>query len=107
MLILKVEVFIQCQVVIIVSTPWSKKINIGSRLTTNAVLTAVLTWVTAQSGFLGAGLIVVIRGYARRAKISTSDDVSISVVCIALAWICTKSFWFLRPTDSCYSSKAE
>lgn len=50
--------FIQCQVVMIVSTPWSRKINSGKRLTTKAALTAVFTCVMAQSGPLGAGLIV-------------------------------------------------
>lgn len=59
---LKVDVFIQCQVVTIVSTPWSKKINSGKRLTTNAALTAVFTWDTAQPGGFGAGSIVVIIG---------------------------------------------
>ena len=59
---LKVAVFIQCQVVTMVSTPWSKKINRGSKLTRNAVLTAVFTCVTAQLGSLGLGSIVVIIG---------------------------------------------
>lgn len=59
---LKVEVFIQCQVVRMVSTPWSKKMNSGRRLTMNAVLTAVFTWVTAQLAGLGVGSIVVRTG---------------------------------------------
>lgn len=59
---LKVDVFIQCQVVMIVSVPWSKKMNRGRRLTIKAVLTAAFTWVVAQVGGLGMGLIVVIIG---------------------------------------------
>lgn len=59
---LKVDVFIQCQLVTMVSTPWSRKMNRGRRLTTNAVLTAVFTWETAHSADFGFGLTVVIIG---------------------------------------------
>lgn len=50
MLMSKVRVFIQDQLVIIVSAPSFKKRKRGRRLTKNAHLTAVLTWVRAQSG---------------------------------------------------------
>lgn len=29
-----------------------------------------------------------------------------NVVCIAATWICTKSFWFLRPTDELLSFRS-
>lgn len=36
--------------------------------------------------------------------IRISEDDKIKVVgCIASTWICTKSFWFLRPTDELLS----
>lgn len=47
--------FIQCQVVVTFSMPWSKKMKSGIRLTANAVLTAALTCVTDQSWVLGVG----------------------------------------------------
>lgn len=100
----KVEVFIQCQFVTTASSPWSRKINRGNKLTANAVLTAVFTWVVAHWPFTGVGLIVVIRGYASMTKIRINDVVITRVVCIAPAWICTKSFWFLRPADDYYPS---
>lgn len=62
MLMSKMVVFIQCQLVTMLSVPWSKKIMRGRRLMKNALLTAVLTWVSAHSGFWGFGLRVVIRG---------------------------------------------
>lgn len=47
-LISKGAVFIQCQFVIIVSVPWSRKIISGSRLIKNAAFTEVLTCVIAH-----------------------------------------------------------
>lgn len=35
-------------------------------------------------------------------KIRRSDECIISVI-LASTWICTKSFWFLRPTDELLS----
>lgn len=103
----KVAVFIQCQLVTIVSTPWSRKMNSGRRLTAKAVLTPVLTWVTAQLSFWGFGSKVVMRGYKRRPKISMRLVEKIRAVgCIAATWICTKSFWFLRPTDELLSFRS-
>lgn len=102
--------FIQCQLVIILSVPWSKKIIRGSRLIKNALLTAVFTWVRAQSGFLGVGFRVRIRGYTRRPRVSMREDERIrGVMYIATTWICTKSFWFLRPVDELlsFSSSSE
>lgn len=55
-------VFIQCQLVTMLSAPWSKKIISGSKLTRNAVLTAVLTCVAAHFGLWLFGLRVVNRG---------------------------------------------
>lgn len=39
----KVVVFIHCQLVTIVSVPWSRKTKRGSRLTRKAILIAVFT----------------------------------------------------------------
>ena len=58
----KVRVFIQVQLVITASAPSLKKRNRGSRLTKKANLTAVLTWVRAQSGVEGVGERVVKTG---------------------------------------------
>lgn len=49
MLISKFIMFIQFQVVMIVSVPWSRKMISGTILMKNAVLTAVLTCLVAQS----------------------------------------------------------
>lgn len=50
---------------------------------------------------------VVNRGYRRRVKIIIRLDVIISAEgCIAATWICTKSFWFLRPTDELLSFRS-
>ncbi len=103
----KVRVFIQFQLVIIVSAPSLRKRNSGRRLTKKASLTAVLTWVSAQFGSWGCGERVVSTGYARSVKIMIRLEVIISdVVCIAATWICTKSFWFLRPTDELLSFRS-
>lgn len=48
--------FIQLQVVVIVSAPSFRKMNRGRRLTINANFTAVLTWVRAHSSFRGLGV---------------------------------------------------
>lgn len=37
---------------------------------------------------------------------SKEDDKIMVVGCIAFTWICTKSFWFLRPTDELLSFKS-
>lgn len=62
MLMSKLALFIQCQLVTMLSVPWSRKIISGRRLIKNALLTAVLTWVVAHSGFWGFGFRVMIRG---------------------------------------------
>ena len=50
---------------------------------------------------------VVNKGYVRRTKMMIRLDVIISEVeCIAATWICTKSFWFLRPTDELLSFRS-
>lgn len=73
----------------------------------NAVLTAVLTCVRAHSGFWGFGFNVVNKGNTRVARTKMSeDDIVRAVRLIASAWICTKSFWFLRPTDELLSFKS-
>lgn len=100
----KARVFIQPQFVTIVSVPWSRKINKGARLTKNASLTAVFTWEVAQCAGTGCGLKVVRIGRIRRATTRISEEAII--VGIANTWICTKSFWFLKPTDGCYPLKA-
>lgn len=39
-------------------------------------------------------------------KISKNEELKI-IEFIAIAWSCTKSFWFLRPIDDYYLSKAQ
>lgn len=103
----KVEVFIQFQFVMIISVPSLRKMKRGRRLTKNAVFTVVLTWEVAHSGVFGFGLRVVRIGRVRRTKTRIRLEAKINVLeCIATAWICTKSFWYLRPTDDCYPSVA-
>lgn len=103
----KVWVFIQVQDVTIVSAPSLRNKNKGRRLTRKASLTAVLTWERAQLCSCGAGLSVVSTGYANSVKIISKLDVIIREVgCIATTWICTKSFWFLRPTDELLSFRS-
>lgn len=99
--------FIQFQLVMIVSAPSFKKRNSGRRLTKKASFTAVFTWVRAQSLSKGLGEKEVRTGYASRRKIIIRLDVIIiGVWCIAATWICTKSFWFLRPTDELLSFRS-
>lgn len=75
----------------------------GRRLTKKASFTAVFTLVRAQFSFRVWGVRVVRTGYVRRKKImSRLDAIIVELLCIAATWICTKSFWFLRPTDDCY-----
>lgn len=62
MLILKVSVFIQDQVEVMISAPSLRKRVRGRRLTKNAAFTAVFTCFRAQSCSRGFGLIVVITG---------------------------------------------
>ena len=61
----------------------------------------------AQSWLWGLGERVVRTGYARSEKIIIRLEVIMSEVgCIAATWICTKSFWFLRPTDELLSFRS-
>lgn len=62
MLMLKVSVFIQDQVEVMISAPWLRNRASGRRLTKNAIFTAVFTWSRAQSCWRGLGLIVVMTG---------------------------------------------
>lgn len=72
-----------------------------------ASFTAVLTWERAQLGSRGHGLSVVKTGYVSNVKIIIKLEVIIREVgCIAATWICTKSFWFLRPTDELLSFRS-
>ena len=102
----KDRVFIQVQLVTMVSVPSFKNINRGAKLMKNASLTAVFTWEVAHPEGVGWGLRVVRIGRARRVRTSRREVVTIVVMCIASTWICTKSFWFLRPTDDCYPLEA-
>ena len=61
----------------------------------------------AQWDGTGFGLRVVRTGRTRRVRTKRREDVVIVMRCIATTWICTKSFWFLRPTDDCYPLVAE
>ena len=45
-------------------------------------------------------------GRIRRTRTSRSEDETMVVMCIASTWICTKSFWFLRPMDGFYPLEA-
>lgn len=58
----KVFVFIQVQLVTIVSAPSLRNRARGKRLTKKAIFTAVLTWDVAHWGPWGVGRIVVTRG---------------------------------------------
>lgn len=99
--------FIQHQVVVMISAPWLRKRARGRRLTKNAIFTAVFTWPSAHPCSRGVGLIVVMVGYTSRAKIMIRLEAIISAEgCIAATWICTKSFWFLRPTDELLSFRS-
>lgn len=97
---------IQVQLVTMVSVPSLRNTNKGARLTKNASLTAVFTWDVAQWGGTGWGLRVVRTGRIKRMRTSRSEDETRVVMCIASTWICTKSFWFLRPTDGFYPLEA-
>lgn len=104
---LKVSVFVQHQVEVMISAPSFKKRARGRRLTIKAIFTAVFTCFKAQSCFCGVGLIVVNTGSTSSAKIMIRLEVIISAEgCIAATWICTKSFWFLRPTDELLSFRS-
>ena len=99
--------FIQFQLVMIVSAPSFRYKNKGARLTKKAALTAVFTWVVAQAAFRGWGRKVVTRGKINSVKTTRRLEVISSAVgCIATTWICTKSFWFLRPTDELLSFRS-
>ena len=62
MLTSNVRVFIQFQLVMMVSSPSFRYRNRGSKLTKKASFTAVLTWATDQSEARGLGESVVNRG---------------------------------------------
>ena len=99
--------FIQFQFVIIISVPSLRKTKRGRRLTKNVVFTVVLTWSVAHSGVFGSGLRVVKIGRVKSTSTRIRLEAKINVLeCIATAWICTKSFWYLRPMDDCYPSVA-
>lgn len=103
----KVSVFIHCQLEMMVSAPWSKKMNRGRRLTKNAVLTAVFTCVKAQEGGGGVGLRVNKRGRTRRVRVRRRlEGMAKEVESIASTWICTKGFWILRPMDKLLSYRS-
>lgn len=90
-----------------VSAPSDRKSARGRRLTINDSLTAVFTWERAQVVFFWVGVRVVITGYNSRVKIINRLVVIIrGVGCIAATWICTKSFWFLRPMDELLSFRS-
>lgn len=102
-----VRVFIQVQLVMIVSAPSSRKRHRGIRLMKKAVFTAVLTCERGQFVSCGEGLRVVRRGKTRIIKMIIRQEAKMwGVVYIAATWICTKSFWFLRPTDELLSFRS-
>lgn len=99
-----VWVFIHCQFVIIPSVFKFRKIINGKRLMKNAELTATLV-IPAMFDPCWLGFNVVSSGYTKIKKIRRSDECIINVI-LASTWICTKSFWFLRPTDELLSFKS-
>ena len=99
----KVEVLIQFQLTMTTSVPSLRKTKRGRRLTKNAVFTVVLTCRDAHSGDFGSGSKVERIGSINKANIRSRPEVKTSVLDgIATTWICTKSFWYLRPMDDCY-----
>lgn len=102
-----VWMLIQLQLIIMASVPSFRNRKSGRRLVRKASFTAVLTCFSAQLGERGLGESVERRGKISSAKIMTRLDVMIrGVVSIAFTWSCTKSFWFLRPTDELLSFKS-
>lgn len=100
----KVRVFIQDQLVIMVSTPSFINRKRGSRLMKNASFTAVSTCVRPQAPAWGRGCRVVSTGYSSNRKMKARLVVIIREAgYIADTWICTKSFWCLRPADELLS----
>ncbi len=96
----KARVLVQAQLVMTVSAPSVIKRKRGSRLTKNAILTAVLACTDAHVGAFVSGERVDKIGSDSRTKIATRlEDIIRGVRHIAFTWSCTKSFWFLRPTD--------
>lgn len=99
--------FIQLQLVMIASAPSFINKNRGRRATKNASFTADFTCVRAQSAARGEGERVVSTGYTSNKKIVIRLVVIIKEVGgIAATWICTKSFWFLRPADELLSFRS-
>lgn len=99
--------FVQDQVVMVVSVPWSKNRKRGKRLMKKASLMAILVFDRAQSGESGLGLKVVRRGYSKMKKMSIMQEGRKRAAGgIASTWSCTKSFWFLRPTDELLSFRS-
>lgn len=69
-------------------------------LTEKASLIAVLTRVYSGEEVLDSGNRADRRGYVSTARVKVRVDIMVIEACsIAATWICTKSFWFLRPTD--------
>lgn len=99
-----VWVFIHCQFVMMPSVFKSRKIISGRRLMKNAELTAIFV-MFAMLDFSWSGFSVINRGNIRIKKIRRSDECIINVI-LASTWICTKSFWFLRPTDKLLSFRS-
>lgn len=107
MLISKVRVFIQVKLVAMACAPSEQKRNRGNRLIKKENFTAVLASSRAQPSGFGVEERVVSTGRVRSTKIIRRDeDISKGVAGIAFTWSCTKSLWFLRPTDGYYPLKA-
>ena len=103
----KVVVLVQFHVVRMVSAPSLRNRAKGRRLTKKATLTASFTCRRAQEFSCFLGVKVVSSGWANKVKMIRREEVIIKGVgCIATTWICTKSFWFLRPTDELLSFRS-
>lgn len=96
--------FIQDQVLMIVSMPWSSMMDRGRRLMKNASFTAVLAWWAVFWSFLAVDKS---RGYSKVMNIRVRlDPVIMAVGCITSTWSCTKTFWFLKPMDELLSFRS-
>ena len=71
-------------------------------------MTEVFTKLMAEAGCWG-----LVEKALRMGKISSvrtaarvEDNIREGIVILAATWICTKSFWFLRPTDELLSFRS-
>ena len=97
--------FIQFQLVVMISAPSRRNRNRGRRLMKKASFTAALAFLRGQSAERDGKMKSVSRGAVRTKKMVIMLDAIMRgvEVIIATTWSCTKSFWFLRPMDELLS----